>query len=77
MLYEVITIRKSDFEICIYQAGEFCKVLKESIGTNYHFLGQIEYSEALKVINDCDACILNYRDRYSGGTKIFDYIKIT
>lgn len=67
------------FKVEIFQIGEEEKnfiemVLKDGKEKNFKFLGYMNYEKGLQVLQEMDCFMLNSREPYELGTKIFDYI---
>jgi len=75
----IAALKTLNFKVVIHQIGRreegFINLIRENnLEDNFKFWGYQEYIKGLQILNYLDCLLLNVRERYELGTKIFDYI---
>lgn len=75
------SLKAVNFEVKIFLLGEieedFYKLISGSpLEKNFEFMGYLSYSNGLSILKQMDCLILNNREPYALGTKIFDYVYV-
>lgn len=75
----ISSLKNLNFKVIIHQIGgreeRFITLVREhNLEDNFKFYGYQEYIQGLQILNHMDCFLLNVREGYELGTKIFDYI---